>query len=191
MTSSLFVRSLALGSILVGLAACQNESAPEPAAKEAPKAVAAAAELPPPRLEPLEGGPYPALLVAQAGFGYAFSSFFLLPSFIVDELAGGPVEIGLVTAAYGVVILVLPLTGALVDRFGRRNFLTAGALLMNQLHGVDAGRLVADGARHEGVGAVGREARAGALGGADGDGRAADGARHREHDLCALVRRAR
>ena len=68
MTSSLFVRSLALGSILVGLAACQNESASEPAAKEAPKAAAAPAELPPPRLEPLEGGPYPALLVAQAQF---------------------------------------------------------------------------------------------------------------------------
>ena len=74
---------------------------------------------------------FTSLLVAQVGFGYAFSSYFLLPKFLVVWLHAGPREIGLVTAAHGVTIVALmPVMGALVDRFGRRHFLTAGALLM-------------------------------------------------------------
>jgi MFS family permease len=72
-----------------------------------------------------------ALLVAQACFGYAFSSFFLLPKFLVTELSAGPVEIGWVAAAHGIsIVLLMPLIGGIVDRRGRRAFLTGGALVM-------------------------------------------------------------
>jgi MFS family permease len=71
------------------------------------------------------------LLVAQACFGYAFSNYFLLPKFLVTELGAGPIEIGQITAWFGLFVVVfLPAMGVLVDRFGRRDFLTAGALLM-------------------------------------------------------------
>ena len=71
------------------------------------------------------------LLVAQGCFGYAFSNYFLLPKFLVTELGAGPAEIGQVTAWFGIFVVVsLPAMGVLVDRFGRRDFLTAGALLM-------------------------------------------------------------
>ncbi len=74
---------------------------------------------------------FASLLLAQAGFGYAFSSYFLLPKFLVVALQAGPREIGLLTAAHNAaVVLLMPPMGALVDRFGRRRFLTAGALLM-------------------------------------------------------------
>jgi len=74
---------------------------------------------------------FASLLVAQAGFGYAFSSYFLLPKFLVVALAAGPREIGLLTASHNAaVVLLMPPMGALVDRFGRRRFLIAGALLM-------------------------------------------------------------
>ncbi len=71
------------------------------------------------------------LLVAQGCFGYAFSSYFLLPKFLVTELHAGPAEIGHVTALYGLfVVIFLPAMGVVVDRFGRRDFLTAGAIVM-------------------------------------------------------------
>lgn len=74
---------------------------------------------------------FASVLLAQAGFGYAFSSYFLLPKFLVVALHAGPREIGLLTAAHNAaVVLLMPPMGALVDRFGRRRFLTAGALLM-------------------------------------------------------------
>src|SRR5262245_50575134 len=74
---------------------------------------------------------FASLLVAQAGFGYAFSSYFLLPKFLVVALSAGPREIGLLTASHNAaVVLLMPPMGALVDRFGRRRFLIAGALLM-------------------------------------------------------------
>ncbi len=74
---------------------------------------------------------FASLLLAQVGFGYAFSSYFLLPKFIVVALDGGAREIGLLTAVHNAAVFALmPLMGALVDRFGRRHFLTAGALLM-------------------------------------------------------------
>jgi MFS family permease len=71
------------------------------------------------------------LLVAQSAFGYSFSSFVLLPKYLATKLSAGPKEIGLVTAAAGATtIIFLFATGALVDRFGRRRFLTAGAVIM-------------------------------------------------------------
>jgi predicted MFS family arabinose efflux permease len=79
----------------------------------------------------LLGRGFTALLLANAGFGFAFSSFFLLPKWLVVDLAATPLDIGLVALAHGLgVIPTLPLMGALVDRFGRRDFLTGGALVM-------------------------------------------------------------
>ena len=74
---------------------------------------------------------FTALLTTQAGFGYAFSTFLLLPKYLVTQLGAGPAEIGLVTSAYGVAtVLTIPVMGAVVDRYGRRRFLIAGALVM-------------------------------------------------------------
>lgn len=71
------------------------------------------------------------LLLAQAAFGYAFSTFFLLPKFLTTQLGAGPEKIGLVMAAFGATsIFCIPLVGALVDRLGRLRFMTAGALVM-------------------------------------------------------------
>ncbi|CAG0951666.1 hypothetical protein MYXO_00237 [Myxococcaceae bacterium] len=71
------------------------------------------------------------LLLAQAAFGYAFASFFLLPKFLAVEVGAGPDGIGLVMASFGVTsVIFIPVVGTLVDRFGRRSFMTAGALLM-------------------------------------------------------------
>jgi MFS family permease len=71
-----------------------------------------------------------ALLLAQASFGFAFSSYFLLPKFLATELGAGPAEIGLVGALWGGTYMLLgPLLGVVVDRRGRRPFLVAGALL--------------------------------------------------------------
>lgn len=72
-----------------------------------------------------------ALVLAQSAFGYAFSSFFLLPKFITTELGAGPDLIGLVMASFGATsIFCIPLVGSLVDRFGRRRFMAAGAVVM-------------------------------------------------------------
>ncbi len=74
---------------------------------------------------------FTALLVANVCFGYTFSSFFLLPKFMATVLDAGPREVGQLLAAHGATIVVLlPLFGAAVDRYGRRNFLLFGALLM-------------------------------------------------------------
>lgn len=72
-----------------------------------------------------------ALIAAQSGFGFAFSSFFLLPKFLIGTLGASPTELGLVMAVHGAAIVVcLPVAGHLVDRHGRRRFLTGGAVLM-------------------------------------------------------------
>ena len=72
------------------------------------------------------------LLLAQSAFGYAFSTFFLLPKFVTTELGRGPDQIGLVMAAFGATaVIFIPLVGSLVDRLGRKRFMTAGAVLMS------------------------------------------------------------
>ncbi len=71
------------------------------------------------------------LLLAQAGFGFAHSSFMMLPKFLATELSAGPEEIGLVVAvsAISIVAFLIP-AGSMVDRHGRKQFLSAGAALM-------------------------------------------------------------
>lgn len=84
--------------------------------------------MPPP---PLLTRPFLLLLIAQASFGFSFASFFLLPKFVTTALGGAPSQIGLVMASFGATsIVAIPLVGSLVDRLGRKRFVTAGALVM-------------------------------------------------------------
>ena len=71
------------------------------------------------------------LLLTQAGFGFAHSAFMMLPKWMATELDAGPDEIGRVVAvsAAGIVLFLMP-AGAMVDRYGRKRFLAAGAALM-------------------------------------------------------------
>jgi MFS family permease len=83
------------------------------------------------RRTPLLTRSFAVLMLSQASFGYAFSSFFLLPKFLVTQLAASPRDVGLAMAIYGLAALAcIPAMGVAVDRFGRRDFLTAGSLLM-------------------------------------------------------------
>jgi MFS family permease len=71
------------------------------------------------------------LIIAQMGFGYAFSSFFLLPTYLERELGASATQIGWVVAAgAGPVIALLPLAGHATDRFGRRALITLGGAIM-------------------------------------------------------------
>jgi MFS family permease len=71
------------------------------------------------------------VFVAQAAFGYAFSSFFLLPKFLAVELAAGPAEVGRLGAVCSVATVIsMFVAGAWVDRIGRKPLLSAGALVM-------------------------------------------------------------
>lgn len=72
-----------------------------------------------------------ALVIAvQLAYGYAFSTFFLLPKFVVTELGGGPRQVGTVGAlAVLMAVLSSPLCGYLLDRGPRRPLLLAGTLL--------------------------------------------------------------
>ncbi|HEY6077897.1 MAG TPA: MFS transporter [Polyangiaceae bacterium] len=70
------------------------------------------------------------MLAVQLGFGYAFSSFFLLPKFVVTELGGGPRQVGTVGAlAVMTAVLASPLSGWLLDRGSRRPLVILGTLL--------------------------------------------------------------
>ncbi len=70
------------------------------------------------------------MLLTQLAFGFAFSSFFLLPKYVVTELHGSPSQVGYVGAlSVLTAVLASPLCGRLLDRGGRRPLLFAGCLL--------------------------------------------------------------
>ncbi|MFO0688383.1 MAG: MFS transporter [Myxococcota bacterium] len=71
------------------------------------------------------------LLAAQIGVAWANSSFLILPKFLATRLAAGPEAIGKVVliSSLALVVSLLP-AGSMVDRHGRKRFLTAGAALM-------------------------------------------------------------
>ncbi len=79
---------------------------------------------------PLFTRAFAVVLATQLTFGFAFSSFFLLPKYLVTELHGSPSQVGY-AGALGVVaaVLVSPLCGKLLDRGGRRPLIFAGCLL--------------------------------------------------------------
>jgi MFS family permease len=70
------------------------------------------------------------VLLAQLAFGFAFSSFFLLPKYVVTELSGSPSQVGYVGAlAVVAAVLSSPSCGKLLDRGKRRPLIFAGCLL--------------------------------------------------------------
>jgi len=70
------------------------------------------------------------VVMAQLAFGFAFSSFFLLPKYVVTELAGSPSQVGYVGATSVVAaVLASPWCGKLLDRGPRRPLMVAGCLL--------------------------------------------------------------
>lgn len=70
------------------------------------------------------------ILATQLAFGFAFSSFFLLPKFVVTELSGSPRQVGFVGAmAVVAAVLASPLCGRLLDRGARRPIIALGCLL--------------------------------------------------------------
>jgi MFS family permease len=70
------------------------------------------------------------ILVTQLTFGLAYSSFLLLPKYVVTELHGSPSQVGYVGAlAVAASVLSSPLSGKLLDRGGRRPLMLAGSLL--------------------------------------------------------------
>ena len=70
------------------------------------------------------------ILATQLFFGFAFSSFFLLPKFVVTELHGSPSQVGYVGAlAVVAAVLASPVCGKLLDRGARRPLIFWGCLL--------------------------------------------------------------
>lgn len=62
-------------------------------------------------------------------FFVAVTSFFSLPVHL-EELGAGRADIGRIMGSFGLsALFAIPLTGALADRFGRRRFMTLGALV--------------------------------------------------------------
>ncbi len=70
------------------------------------------------------------ILATQLAFGFAFSSFFLLPKFVVTHLVGSPRQVGFVGAmSVLAAVLASPLCGKLLDRGARRPIIALGCLL--------------------------------------------------------------
>ena len=71
------------------------------------------------------------LLASASVWGFAFSSFYLLPKFLAQELGAGPSEIGFTVGIFSVAtVLATPLAGWVVDHFPRRAAMMVGAGLM-------------------------------------------------------------
>jgi MFS family permease len=71
------------------------------------------------------------VLACQACFGFAFSAFFLLPTFLATQLAASAAEIGLLATATSFVTVFLMIgMGIAVDRLGCRRLIIGGGLLM-------------------------------------------------------------
>jgi MFS family permease len=70
------------------------------------------------------------ILAMQMSFGFAFSTFFLLPAYLTTVLTAGPDEVGQVTASAMVAaVLAVPAIGRAIDRYDRRRLIIGGALV--------------------------------------------------------------
>lgn len=84
-----------------------------------------------PERPPLWTARFAALIASQICFGYAFSSYFLLPTFLSRELGASASTVGAVMSLTSAAIVVLlPLVGAATDRLGRRRFIALGGAAM-------------------------------------------------------------
>lgn len=80
---------------------------------------------------PLLTAPFAILLGCQACFGFAFSAFFLLPKFLVENAAAGAAEVGVLTSVTSVAtVFIMIWMGVLVDHLGRKPLIICGGLLM-------------------------------------------------------------
>jgi MFS family permease len=71
------------------------------------------------------------VLGAASAWGFAFSTFYLLPKYLAQELGAGPSEIGFAVGIFSVAtVAATPFAGWVVDRFPRRYAMMAGAVLM-------------------------------------------------------------
>ncbi len=71
------------------------------------------------------------LLAAASAWGFAFSTFYLLPKFLAQELGAAPSEIGMVVGVFSfATVAATPFAGWVVDRHPRRYAMIAGAALM-------------------------------------------------------------
>jgi MFS family permease len=71
------------------------------------------------------------VLASASAWGFGFSTFYLLPKFLAQELHAGPFDIGMVVGIFSVAtVLATPLAGWVVDRFPRRYAMVVGAVLM-------------------------------------------------------------
>lgn len=71
------------------------------------------------------------LLAAVVCYGFAHSTYFLLPKYLELELHANPAEIGVyASATWFVTVAFAGLAGAWIDRRGRRPFAFAGAALL-------------------------------------------------------------
>ncbi len=72
------------------------------------------------------------VIAASSTWGFAFSSFYLLPKFLMTELDAGPAEIGTVMGMAGVAtVLFTVLTATRIDRSPRRYAVACGSLCMS------------------------------------------------------------
>ncbi len=79
---------------------------------------------------PLFNRGFALILATQLAFGFSFSSFFLLPKFVVTELLGTPSQVGYVGALSVLsAVLISPLCGKLLDRGRRRPLIVLGCAL--------------------------------------------------------------
>jgi predicted MFS family arabinose efflux permease len=71
------------------------------------------------------------LLGSVSLFGFSWSFYLILPKFFAAELDMDPAAIGRAVAIQGITaVLVTPLVGWLVDRYGRRPWLIAGNVML-------------------------------------------------------------
>jgi len=83
------------------------------------------------RLPSLFTPAFSALLLVNVAFSFALSAFFMLPKFMAQVLGARASEIGAVTTAFGVVmVLAVPLVGRLLDGARERAVLVSGCVLM-------------------------------------------------------------
>ncbi len=69
---------------------------------------------------------------AGACWGFAFSSFYLLPVFLTQELGAGPRDIGFVVGLFALAtVACTPAVGRCVERYPRRYAVAAGAAAMS------------------------------------------------------------
>jgi MFS family permease len=72
------------------------------------------------------------VLAVASTWGFAFSTFYLLPAFLMQELAAGPAEIGFVVGILGVATVAFTVVAAgWIDRLPRRHAMSLGALAMS------------------------------------------------------------